>query len=236
MSKVSYTPMSVKIPYNSSVRVGDIIRVTDSNGVTITSYITGLTTNGKSMTLTSVGNESRTGTSYVNSKRYEDLEGRVLNIKASVDGLIVEARDLKDNYSTLEQTSKGLVGTVGEVSDRLDATTNRVSTLEKTVKLSVTANDVTIAIENKLSGGVNSVSNTIGKFDSEGLKINKSDKDMESLLDESGLSVTKSGQTVLTANNEGVEAVNLKAQEYLISGKHARFQDYGYNRTGCFYI
>lgn len=52
--------------------------------------------------------------------------------------------------------------------------------------------------------------------------------------------VTRSEEEILTANNEGVNAINLTARQYLIIGKNSRIEDYTNgtdgNRTACFYI
>jgi len=48
--------------------------------------------------------------------------------------------------------------------------------------------------------------------------------------------VYQNSQEVLTANNKGVDAKNLHATTYLIVGTSSRFEDYGYDRTGCFWI
>jgi hypothetical protein len=51
--------------------------------------------------------------------------------------------------------------------------------------------------------------------------------------------VKKGANDVLVANKDGVEATDLHAKTYLIVGKgdgRSRFEDYGINRTGCFWI
>jgi hypothetical protein len=51
--------------------------------------------------------------------------------------------------------------------------------------------------------------------------------------------VNRGNDNILTANNEGVDAVNLHAKTYLIVGSEdgrSRFEDYGTNRTGCYWI
>lgn len=50
------------------------------------------------------------------------------------------------------------------------------------------------------------------------------------------MSVMKGAQEVLTADNAGVNAINLTSRQYLIVGDNSRFENYGSNRTGCFYI
>jgi hypothetical protein len=59
---------------------------------------------------------------------------------------------------------------------------------------------------------------------------------METTITENGMIVYKDNEAVLTANNVGVEAVNLNASTYLIIGGNSRFENYGSNRTGCFWI
>lgn len=51
------------------------------------------------------------------------------------------------------------------------------------------------------------------------------------------MKIVKNTDTVLTANNTGVDAKNLHATTYLIVGVNSRFEDYDDNsRTGCFWI
>lgn len=88
---------------------------------------------------------------------------------------------------------------------------------------------------------VNSVTTTTGyKFDADGLMIYKSGQDMKNLLDNTGMYVTRSGEEILSANNEGVSAINLSARQYLVVGGNSRFEDYSNEkdtkRTACFYI
>lgn len=41
---------------------------------------------------------------------------------------------------------------------------------------------------------------------------------------------------MLSATGNGVNATNLHAKTYLIIGGRSRFENYGTNRTGCFWI
>jgi hypothetical protein len=59
---------------------------------------------------------------------------------------------------------------------------------------------------------------------------------MATTITEDGMVVYRDETAVLTANNEGVDAVNLHASTYLIVGGKSRFETYGDNRTGCFWI
>ena len=50
------------------------------------------------------------------------------------------------------------------------------------------------------------------------------------------MKVKKNDEEVLTANNEGVKAIDLHATTFLIIGEYSRLEDFGGNRTGCFWI
>lgn len=56
----------------------------------------------------SVGSASRESSSAVNSQSYKNLTGKMLEIKTSVDGLEVKARDLTGKYTDLKATVDGL--------------------------------------------------------------------------------------------------------------------------------
>ena len=59
---------------------------------------------------------------------------------------------------------------------------------------------------------------------------------MTTQITEDGMTVFRDNTAILIANNVGVDAVNLHATTYLIIGNNSRFEDYGENRTGCFWI
>ena len=95
-----------------------------------------------------------------------------------------------------------------------------------------------LIVQEELAGGVNKVTTTTGfTFNQDGLTISKSNVDITTDISEDGMRVSKDGQVVLTADNNGVEALNLHATTYLIIGENSRFEDYDNgSRTGCFWI
>ena len=95
---------------------------------------------------------------------------------------------------------------------------------------------VDIAITKAIEG-INSITTTTGyTFDQYGLRIHKTDEEMDNLLDNTGMYVKRGSDDILTANNEGVDAINLKSRQFLIIGNNSRIEDYEDNRTACFYI
>jgi hypothetical protein len=85
--------------------------------------------------------------------------------------------------------------------------------------------------------GIDGITTSTGyTFDKDGLRIHKSGDEIENLLDNTGMYVNRSDENVLTANADGVQAINLTARQYLTVGQNSRFEDYDGNRTACFFI
>lgn len=138
MQDVTYTPLQVSIPLDAGAPApGEIITVTDAYGRTMQAYIMQRTISGQKVTLESTGNARRDGTAAVNSQKWQNLQGKMLEIEADVDGLEVTASDLQGNYTQLSQTVDGLDLTVvkkGQVrtqfaadADSVDITSGLIS-------------------------------------------------------------------------------------------------------------
>lgn len=146
MKDVAYTPLQVSIPLDAGAPApGEIITVTDAYGRTMQAYIMQRTISGQKVTLESTGNARRDGTAAVNSQKWQNLQGKMLEIEADVDGLEVTASDLQVNYTQLTQTVDGLELTVvkdGEVRTAFAADDTSV-TISSGV-IGFTSNSITI--------------------------------------------------------------------------------------------
>ena len=146
MQDVTYTPLQVSIPLDAGAPApGEIITVTDAYGRTMQAYIMQRTISGQKATLESTGNARRDGTAAVNSQKWQNLQGKVLEIQTSVDGLTVKAANLQDDYTQLTQTVDGLELTVvkdGEVRTAFAADSTSV-TISSGV-IGFTSNSITI--------------------------------------------------------------------------------------------
>lgn len=145
------------------------------------------------------------------------------------------------SISTLQLNTESIAATVEKMEtlteEALGNIGGEIATLTNRVNTAITAEDVRISIESELSNGVDKViTNTGYTLDDEGLRVSKSDSEMETLISEDGMTVFKNDEAVLTANNVGVNALNLHATTYLIVGTNSRFENYGDNKTGCFWI
>lgn len=119
----------------------------------------------------------------------------------------------------------------------IDAANRDIREVSSRVDQTMTADQVRWEIQKKYEQGAEKVTTKTGMtFDDSGLNIDKEGAPTKTNINENGMRVSENGQTVLTANNQGVDARNLHATTYLIIGNNSRFEDYDTNRTACFWI
>ena len=148
-----------------------------------------------------------------NSTRLSSLEINTESITASVENM---QKSNNESFSTIN-------GEIEELTNKVNA--------------SMTSEQVKLEIKSELSKGTTKVETNTGfTFNDEGLTVEKANSEMKTQITEDGMTVFKNDEAVLTANNIGVDAVNLHATTYLIIGTNSRFEDYDDNRTGCFWI
>ena len=174
-------------------------------------------------------------------KEINAIQGEQKTIITNVAELKVAKDNIVASVSEIAETQNDLSSTVADiqngVAEQNKSNAQQFETLTKKVDASMTSEQVKIAISTELAKGTDKVSTSTGfTFDDEGLTISKSDSEIGTNINEDGMKITKSGKEVLTADNTGVKARNLHATTYLIIGTNSRFEDYGSNRTGCFWI
>jgi hypothetical protein len=135
------------------------------------------------------------------------------------------------------QEISALVTKTESVSNDLSGLSQSVT---KMAEVMMDSEKVDIKISQAI-GEINSVTTETGyTFDQDGLHIKKSGEAMENLLDNTGMYVNRGEDNILTANNEGVDAINLRSRQFLIIGNNSRFENYNNGtdskRTACFYI
>ena len=168
---------------------------------------------------------------------------------------VLEAPEATEtDYKAASKTDKLLNKTILKVDKQageISAIVSRTSALEgaaeglgesisRMSEVMMDSEKVAIKISEAIEG-INSVKTETGyTFDKDGLHIHKSGEEMENKLDNTGMYVNRGEDNILTANNEGVDAINLRSRQFLIVGDYSRFENYdggtGGNRTACFYI
>ena len=152
-----------------------------------------------------------------------DLDNSILRMRA--------LDDLNENYTSVSVNVNGINAKVSQQESSINGLKTQTSTIQQT------ASNISIQVQNIIDNGVDKVTTVTGyTFNDDGLKITKSGEEIENLLDNTGMFVTRSGETILQANNTGVTATDVTVRNYLIIGTHARFEDYGDSRTACFYL
>ena len=158
----------------------------------------------------------------------------VAELKVAKDSINASVSQITENQSGLNSS---LTDLQNAFTDQNTTNAEQFDTLTQKVENSMTADQVHLAISTELSKGVNKVTTSTGfTFNEAGLTINKSDSEISTNIDEDGMSIKKGTEEVLTVDNTGVNAINLTSRQYLIIGKNSRFEDYGSDRTGCFWI
>ena len=150
----------------------------------------------------------------------EENKEQTANLRINIDNVSVAVKQIENN-----------------TNDSLSLVNEDIQTLTSQVNAAMTAEEVRVEIQSELKNGVSKVETSTGfTFNEEGLSVSKSGSEMTTQITEDGMTVYRDSTPVLTANNSGVDAVNLHATTYLIVGNNSRFEDYGEDRTGCFWI
>ena len=148
-----------------------------------------------------------------------------------------EIASIKINTDSINSSVESLEKTV---VDSLDGINQEIETLKQKAEISLTDEEVVIAIQKELENGVGKVETETGyTFNDEGLTISKSGSEISTQITEDGMTVSRNDEELLSATSDGVNATNLRATTYLIIGHYSRFEDYdkdGEPRTGCFWI
>ena len=181
-------------------------------------------------------------------KSFAEIMGLIDDTREEVDSAYSELRSEITEQSTAirrdtEQIAMEATKTVEQVeksvNESLEVVNDGISTLTRTVDTKMTAEQVSITVQQEIAKGVDRVETSTGYvFDSEGLKINKAGSGISNTLDNTGMYVKRDGNDILTANSDGVSAKDLHAKTFLKIGSgdgRCRFEDYGINRIGCFW-
>ncbi|MCI7191774.1 hypothetical protein MR547_00660 [bacterium] len=153
---ITYTPCNVEIPAGSGIAPGQLVWVRDVRGRTFQTLVMSAQTTGGRTTLESTGSPRRDSSGAVNHQTWKNLQGRMLEISAGVEGLNVKASELSGNYSALSQTVEGfkteVQETVSSQNEKISTAESNYSSLSQTVSsLSSTVSSVKTTANNAAS-------------------------------------------------------------------------------------
>ena len=212
MQRISYTPLKASLFSDGRVfSAGQIITATDPRGNALQTYIMTVQQQGGKISVESTGNARRDGTAAVNEQKYTNLDGKILEIKTSVDGLTVKAANLQDDYTQLTQTVDGLELTV-------------VKDGEVRTKFAADATSVTIS-----SGVIGFTSNSI-TIDSTNFKLDATGNVTATGTFSSNNGVSGSGRNTANLTSGGLYLYRTTSDG---QNRHA-LSVYGYGQNACF--
>ena len=160
---------------------------------------------------------------------------------SDIAGVADEIAYVAEYASSLDIRANGIDASVKEVKkaseDAIKGVNDSIETLTQEVSAKMTSEAVELQIKSAMENGTSKVVTETGfTFDANGMTVEKSGSEMKTQITEDGMTVYQNNDAVLTANNQGVDAKNLHATTYLIVGGRSRFENFGENRTGCFWI
>ena len=173
-------------------------------------------------------------------KSFAEIIGLIDDTREEVDSAYSELQnEITEQRTSLQRTAEEIVAkavTKEEIADVY----GEIDELKTEVETKMTSEAVTISIRDELANGVEVVDTKTGyRFDKNGLSISETGSEITNTIDNTGMCVKRSGlEEVLVANKDGVKATDLHAKTYLKIGSgegRSRFEDYGMNRTGCFW-
>lgn len=139
---------------------------------------------------------------------------------------------LKQTYARVDKANKEIELVAAETAKlKLDAenVSITISTLQEEIDKKPDLEDIDV--------DVTEVTTTTGfTFNKDGLKVSKTDSELNTVITEDGFTIYKNDETLLKADNTGVKAEDLHATTYLIIGKNSRFEDFNTDRTACIWI
>ena len=244
VDSIPITPFYCDWNGNLLLEIGDMIELTTEDDNTVISYVLNntITYDGTYNEILewsydvdeteTASNPSSLGEILNKTFAKVDKQAREIELVAST------ANANSANITSLLLDVEGIRTTVSETTDTLNNTNEKIGELTKSVETKVSADQVSIAIREELdTNGVDKVTTSTGfTFDEEGLTVSKSDSSIATQITEDGMRVYREGQEVLTVDNQGVLAEDLRAITYLIIGSNSRFENYQVNRTACYWI
>ena len=219
---ISYTPCTVTLHADPRIQAGMILTV---EGKKV--YVMQLRRAAGQLTITCTGEKERAQTDARQQNSYQGLAGKVLKLRTDIDGIFAENADGKGKLARLQLDVEGLQAQAESTHGMQQQLT----------KLEQTADAIRLSVESMQTDGAAKIKTAVGyTFDDKGLQISREGQQMKNLLDNTGMYVTRNGETVLQASDTGVRAVDVKVGNFLIVGDHARFENYGAGCTACYWL
>ena len=178
---------------------------------------------------------------YIAKEIYTKGDVNELNNKISTE--------ITQNYNKIQFDFKTVNGLIDELSGstdkRFEETKKYIRFIDGSIIIGIEGNPLILKLQNNRISFLNN-ENEIAYVSDNNIYIKNAeilntikitDKgETSTWITEKGMAIKNNGEDVLTATPTGVDAKNVNVNTYLIIGKNSRFEDYGADRTGCFWI
>lgn len=258
----NYHSGTLKMLYDEDLPLGTKVTVYAADGITQLGAI--LVMHKKfgrdGVTFTSDGQATRDTQSNVTNSQIQAVLGKFNELSSTVERNSAKITDLETGFSSIEQTVENiettvqgvdgrvtnLVQTVDGLSTHVQGLDNRSTTLEQTANslaIAVSHQPTTQTIQTQINNSlnvyepnVNEVTTTTGyTFNANGLTISNSSSDIYNTIDNTGMEVRTSSETLLRATNQGVDAYKFAAKKYITVADIIHLEEYDENKIGCFW-
>ncbi len=145
-----------------------------------------------------------------------------------------------------EQKIEAVTETVAQIKNNGTYLEAIVKDVQGAVSATLSSTEIKAEIERAV-GGISSVDTKTGaKLNEDGLTVYKTGNNVKTLISNEGMYVQRvqgdgaREESILEADQDGVNALNLTARKYLTIGNNSRFEDFinekGKKRTACFWV
>ena len=233
---------------NPLLEIGDKVQIVDKEGNYLTAYVLDdVVTYGGGLSEKTRWSYEATNETASNSTSLGEVikqtYAKVDKANKQVDIVVSETGENKASISAIQANIDSISASVTKVQEEaktnIEGLSEEVSALQTDISnMQLSADNALLEFKRELEvDGVDKVTTSTGyTLDSNGLKITKSNSEINTTITEDGMSIKRHDEEVLVANNEGVKAEDLHATTYLIIGNNSRFEDWGSDRTACFWI
>lgn len=251
----TYTPFEAQV-FHPQLQLqwqpGQLVPV-QSGDKTVTCAVFSMELQGELATLKSQGQPYRdSAAARYGRDQVKLLQGQMTQVQVDISGVRTEVSRVEGSLEDLQLQVQEDISALQVAADKISAQVSRVETttqtdldliqqsvqtLKKQVDMAVDAEQVEITVTKILEDGVKKVkTETEYTFDENGLSVADSRSDIQNRIDYKGMYVSRGENVILQADAAGVIATDVKVRNYLVVGDHARLEDYGQNRTACFWL
>ena len=132
LKDVTYVPCKVSIPASIHVNAGSTVNIKDADGKMVTTYVMQKKQAGNRDALECTGSMDRSTTSVVNNRQFNNLIGKILDLKTDVDGVDIKVTEVSGRLTTVSRTATEAKSAAASAITKAGAAESTANTAKKT--------------------------------------------------------------------------------------------------------